>query len=125
MSKDPLESQPQIYLKLYYLIKELNEISRNLPKHHKYVLGENILKLSWTCLDYVIEANFYHSSQIKKEKISKLSLTFDKLKIRLRMLEELKLISKKRFYFLQINYIKTIGEMIGGWSKWVLKIEDN
>lgn len=119
--KSFIDSQPQIYLKLYQLIKELNEISRNLPSHQKYTLGERIINLAWECLDYVMEANFSRSMDAKKDKIYRLSLSFDKLKIRLRMLEELKLISIKKFHFLQFNYLKNIGEMIGGWIKWADK----
>lgn len=106
-----------LYLKLYQLIKFLYETVRNFPKQYKYTLGENILDLNWRCLDLVLEANALPNEK-KQPKISELSITFDKLKIRLRMAQELNLISKRQFVHIQTYYIKEIGEMIGGWSRW-------
>lgn len=80
-------------------------------------MGQNILDLSWQCLDLVLEANILSNEQ-KHPKILDLSTAFDKLKMRLRMSQELNLISKKQFIHIQIYYIKEIGEMIGGWLKW-------
>jgi len=106
-----------LYLKIYQLIKFLYERVRNFPKEYKYTLGENILNLSWRCLDLVLEANISPNEK-KHPKILELSITFDKLKIRLRMAQELDLISKRQFVHIQTYYIKEIGEMIGGWLRW-------
>ncbi len=106
-----------LYLKFYQLIKFLYETVRNFPKQYKYTLGASILNLSWLCLDLVLEANALPNEK-KSPKISELSITFDKLKVRLRISQELKLISKKRFVHIQTYYLKEIGEMIGGWLKW-------
>jgi len=106
-----------LYLKIYQLIKFLYERVRNFPKQYKYSLGQNILDLSWQCLDLVLEANILPNEK-KHPKILELSIVFDKLKIRLRMAQELDLISKRQFVHIQIYYIKEIGEMVGGWLKW-------
>lgn len=106
-----------LYLKLYQLIKFLYERVRNFPKQYKYTLGENILNTAWQCLDLVLEANVLPNEK-KYPKILELSITFDKLKVRLRISQELNLISKKQFVHIQTYYIKEIGEMIGGWLKW-------
>jgi len=106
-----------LYLKIYQLIKFLYELVRNFPKHYKYALGENILELSWECLDLTLEANVLPNEK-KYPKILNLSISFDKLKMRLRMAQELNLISEKQFAHIQEYYIKEIGEMIGGWLKW-------
>lgn len=90
---------------------------RNFPKQYKYTLGQNILDLSWQCLDLVLEANALPGKK-KYSKILELSINFDKLKVRLRMAQELNLISKRQFTHIQTNYLKEIGEMIGGWLKW-------
>ena len=116
MSKKP---EAPIYLKLYMLIKELDKMIRDFPKHQKYTLGNQTLELAWNCIDLVIEANnavFYQ----KKHKISQLSDCFDKLKIRLRMSQELGLISVGQFTHIQSQYMQESGEMIGGWWKWSL-----
>jgi len=80
-------------------------------------LGENILDLSWQCLDSVLEANILPNEK-KHPKILEISIAFDKLKVRLRMAQEINLISKRQFVHTQTYYIKEIGEMIGGWLKW-------
>jgi hypothetical protein len=113
----PQSQHLPLYLKIYQLIKFLYERIRNFPKQYKYTLGENILDLSWQCLDLVLEANALPDKE-KYPKILELSITFDKLKIRLRMAQEIKLISKRQFVHIQTYYLKEIGEMIGGWLKW-------
>lgn len=109
-------AQLPLYLKLYQLIKFLYGAVRNFPKQYKYTLGSQILDISWRCLDLVIEAN--GAGRDKHPKILELSLAFDKLKVRLRMAQELRLISEGQFVHLQTVYCKEIGEMIGGWFKW-------
>ena len=106
-----------IYIKFYQLVKFLNEVVRNFPKHYKYALGINILSLGWKCLDFILEANSLPNEK-KYQKILELSITFDKLKIRLRMAQELNLISAGQFAHIQTYYAKELGEMIGGWLKW-------
>ena len=75
------------------------------------------MDLSWQCLDLVLEANALPDKE-KYPRISELSTTFDKLKIRLRLAQEINLISKKQFSHIQTFYLKETGEMIGGWLKW-------
>lgn len=106
-----------LYLKFYQLIKYLYERVRNFPKQYKYTLGEDILDLSWKCLDLILEINALPNKE-KYSKILSLSVSFDKLKVRLRIAQEINLISKKQFVHIQTCYIKEIGEMVGGWLKW-------
>lgn len=106
-----------LYLKFYQFIKFLYGMIKNFPKEYKYSLGKDILDISWKCLDLVLEINSL--SNLKKyPKVLELSINFDKLKVRLRMVQELNLISEKQFAHICIFYIKEIGEMIGGWLKW-------
>jgi len=106
-----------LYLKLYQFLKFFYEMVRNFPKQYKYALGQNIIDLAWKCLDLVLEVNILPDKE-KYPKILELSVAFDQLKIRLRMVQEINLISKRRFAHLQTNYVKEIGEMIGGWLRW-------
>lgn len=113
--------QLPIYLKIYQFLKFLNETVRNWPKHYKYALGNNILALSWKCLDLVLEANGLPNEK-KYQKIKELSVNFDKLKIRIRMAQELNLISIGQFTHIQEYYAKETGEMLGGWLAWSLNL---
>jgi hypothetical protein len=90
---------------------------RNFPKQYKYTLGENILGLSWRCLDLILEANSFPNEK-KYQKVLELSVAFDKLKIRIRMVQELNLISERQFAHIQTYHIKEAGDMIGGWLNW-------
>lgn len=114
--------QLPLYLKINQLIKFLYAGVRNFPKQYKYTLGKNILNLSWQCLDLVLEANAIPGKE-KQEKILELSVSFDKLKIRLRMAQELNLISPGQFVHIQTYYAKEIGAMVGGWQKWASQSE--
>ena len=64
-----------------------------------------------------VEANSLPNEK-KYQKIKELSVEFDKLKIRLRMAQEINLISAGQFAHIQTNYAKETGEMIGGWLNW-------
>ncbi len=109
--------QLPLYYKFFGLIKYLNERIRNFPKAYKYNFGQDILRLSWLCMDLLVEANAL-SKKEKHSKILKLSITFDCFKIRLRMAQEMGLISKRQYVYIQSFYIKEIGGMVGGWLKW-------
>ena len=109
--------QLPIYFKIYQLTKILYGIVRSFPKEYKYELGREILDHSWQCLDLVILANASFSKE-KATKIALLSATFDQLKVRLRMAQEIGLFSERQLGHLQINYLKEIGGMIGGWLRW-------
>lgn len=113
----PESQQLPIYLKFYQFIKFLYGMVGNFPKQYKYTLGESILNLSWNCMDMVLDANFLPNEK-KYQKIKELSNTFDKLKIRIRMIQELNLISEGQFAHIQTCYAKETGEMIGGWLNW-------
>lgn len=116
-----MKNQPKLYLKLYQLIKFLYASKKNFPKEYKYTIGNDMMVLAWQCLDIFLEANSLPNNE-KKSKIMELSVAFDKLKMRLRMGQELRLISEKQFAHIQTNYNSEIGNMIGGWSKWTAEI---
>jgi len=106
-----------LYYKFCQLLKSLYRAIDNFKKQYKYSLGKEILELNWKCLDLIIEINALVDNE-KHFEIKKLSIAFDQLKMRLRMAQELKQLSKKQYSHLQTNYIKEIGKMIGGWLRW-------
>ena len=97
--------QAPIYLKQYLLIKELYGMVRHWPKQYKYTLGESLLEIAWQCLDLVLEVN-HLSNEHKFAGLQKLSLSFDRLKLRIRMAQELEIISVRQFTHLQTVYLK-------------------
>lgn len=108
-------NQLPLYLKLYQLTKYLYIIQKNFPKEYKYTLGETILRLSWICVDEFLFA--YDAEEREKYcAIIRLSRTFDRLKIRLRLCYEVGLIRENQHTHLCSAYFYDIGAMIGGWK---------
>ena len=112
-----MDRKPKLYFKFYQLLKFLYRAVKNFEKQYKYSLGGEILSLTWKCLDLILEINALPNEK-KLSSIRDLDVCFDELKIRLRMAQELKQISKGQFSHLQVEYVKEIGKMIGGWVKW-------
>jgi len=94
-----------LYYKFYQLLKSFYRMKENFERQYKYSLGEEIIELTWDCMDLVVKANAV-SKEKKKKKIENLSITFDQLKIRLRIAQELEQISKGQYSHLQTNYKK-------------------
>jgi len=110
-----------LYLILFDQQKYFYLLVRNFPKEYKYTLGQAILDLGWKVLDAVIVANKV-ANQAKPPKILQISEYFDRLKNRLRMSYELKLISNAR-YAVIIEANEETGRMISGWLKWAHNAE--
>lgn len=109
-----------LFRKFYALIKTLYEYVHNFPKEYKYSLGREILELSWRCMDLFVESNVL-SNELKSESIARLQTVFMRLKMRLRMAQEVHLISLGQFSFLQEQFILEIEKMSGGWQKWAVQ----
>jgi hypothetical protein len=90
---------------------------KNFPKEYKYTLGQEILNLSHEGLDLIIEANTLPNNQ-KHLRINSLSLVLDKLKLRIRIAQEVGAISVNQFGHIQESYLINIGEMTSGWHRW-------
>ena len=99
-----------LYLAVHKLLLHLYLLVSNFPKSYKYSLGQNILDLAWETLDFVIFANSLPNKE-KPGSIRQSSVTFDKLKIRLRLAYEIKLINHRRQAFLAEKN-EEIGKML-------------
>lgn len=99
------------------MIKFLYRSVKSFPKEYKYTIGTDTLNCAWECLDLIVEANVLPNKE-KHAKLLKLSIALDKLKMRVRMIQEIQLISKRQFVHIYTNYIKEIGDMTGGWTNW-------
>lgn len=106
-----------LYLGLVELLKTEYRITANLPKQYRYSLGEMILTLTWQMLDLFIEIQHHSYKDTKKlTLIQSMSSCHEKLKLRIRFLGELKLISLKQQALLHTQTTE-IGKMIGSWIK--------
>jgi len=110
------ESNGKVYIALYKLIKYLYGLVQNFPKEYKYTLGGDILTLAWETLDWVTTANGHINSQ-KAGYVRSALISFQKLKYRIRMAHELKLITDKKMAYL-IKTDEEIIKMLRGWYRW-------
>ncbi len=109
-----------IYISMYKLIRYLYLLIKNFRKELKYSLGEDIISLGWSVLDYVIQANSSPNNK-KYHIICDASIAFDKFKMRLRMAHEMKLISHKQYAYITTQTVD-IGKMLNGWRLWAEKL---
>ena len=109
-----------LYHKTYGLIKFLYGAVRSFPKEYKYSIGSDLVQLSWQCLDLVLEVNALPNAQ-KPGALRRLGFVFEKLKLRVRLGQEIKVFSPGQFAHIQEQYLLEIGKMIGGWQKWAEK----
>lgn len=108
-----------LYIAMYKLLKYLYLLVKNFRKEYKYTLGQNILKCAWDVLDGIISANVL--SNIEKAKtIRNTSASFDKLRSRLRMAHELKLVAHKQYTYIMTQN-EEITKMLSGWYTWAQK----
>ena len=110
------DNDKPLYLALYNLIKYLYLIIKNYPKEYKYTLGEDTLRLAWSSLDYIIEANHMPNSD-KQKYINKAIIIFNRLKYRLRLASELKIINHNSYAYF-IKQSAEINKMLNGWLTW-------
>lgn len=108
-----------LYLKLIGLLKIEYEVVHNLPKEYKFSLGEDIIKKTWEIIDLFIKVQMQVAQHENKiEIINDIIYIFENLKLRIRFLSELKLISStKSGQF--VESIVEIGKMLGSWKKHV------
>ncbi len=121
MQSMPLYSMAQyshlpIYTKTYEFVKIVYRIVRQFRKEYKYNLGAELEQIIWQVLDEIVITNSL-SDLDKKSGIERISLLFDKFKIRFRLSYEIGLISEKKFCMIQAK-TEEIGKMIGGWGRW-------
>lgn len=106
-----------LYLQLIDLLKIEYAYIHNLQKEYKYSLGEDVIRLTWNLIDLFIEAQTNGCNCTEKKKIiSEIAQKFDSLKLRVRFLTELKLISLHQTTHIN-ELLVGIGKMIGSWQK--------
>ena len=114
------ENMP-LYVKLVALLRAEYDIFRNLPKAYKYSLGQDLINRTWNIIDLFIIVQTTTTKEGKSAKelvVEQLSQQFDCLKLRVRFLTELKLITLAQSAHLN-SYTVEIGKMIGSWQKHV------
>lgn len=92
---------------------------QNIPKHHKFSLGEKIDRFFVEIIDAIVTANFL----AQKEKIPFVRFAIrrlDVLKVFLMMLWETKSLDNKKYIILS-EKLDEIGRNLGGWHGKLVK----
>jgi len=107
-----------LYLGLLDLLKFEYLMVKGLPKEYKHTLGESILTLTWQLIDLFIEIQLNVSFKTPKKLylIKSMNTYHEQLKLRIRFLGDLKLISLKQQATINTHVVE-IGKMIGSWIK--------
>jgi hypothetical protein len=108
-----------LYLQLLGLLRIEYTIFPNLPKAYKFSLGQDIINRTWNIIDLFIMAqttSYKEGEDAKSLVVEQISQQFDCLKLRIRFLTELKLISLGQSAYMATHLV-AIGKMIGSWQK--------
>ncbi|MBW7956063.1 four helix bundle protein [Patescibacteria group bacterium] len=107
-----------LYLKLVTLLKTEYVIFNNLPKAYKFSLGQEIVDRTWHLIDLFLLAQMSNgaSKRCKLDIVQDINTKFEQLKLRLRFLTELKLVSLGQATAITQEVVE-IGKMIGSWHK--------
>ncbi|MBU0648623.1 diversity-generating retroelement protein Avd [Patescibacteria group bacterium] len=100
---------------LYDLYKIFYSYSILFPKKDKYTLGAKCEIYIISTLELLLEAGCARKEE-KLSLIKKANAKFDTLKLFIRLLKDLDIISNKKYINLQ-KQIQEIGCMLGGWQR--------
>lgn len=86
-----------------------------MPKKDKYTLGEKLGRTTLDLIELLIMAS-YANKEEKNIFLNKANAKLEILKILVRLAEEVKAISTKKYLLLQEKLQET-GKMLGGWMR--------
>ncbi len=110
-----MEANNTLIVKMYDFIKEIIPLINQFPRDQKFILGTKLENLCLETLELIIEA-FYAPRTTKKEKVSKINISLEKIRYLLRMGYELHYYSLKKYSYFSEKLVE-IGKMTGGWLK--------
>jgi hypothetical protein len=111
-----------IIQKTYDLIKWYVPILNQLPKTHKFILGDRMIKELYDLLENLIEARY--DTKDKLSKLEPLSSKLDILRHQTRLLLDFELIAIHRYEYAG-KFINEIGKELGGWIKQQNKLKQS
>lgn len=104
-----------IIQKIYDFYREFHLAVPQMPKHDRHSIGERINNRT---LDFL--ENIIHASRIDRKNkfgyLDEAASQLDLLKILVRLAEDTKAISPKKYLFLS-EKLQEIGKMLGGWIR--------
>ena len=102
-----------IYKQTYSLYLEFSILVPSLPKKYKFIIGVRVLDILNKSLLKIIQIN---SKKDKMALFEDLILLFEDVKIQIRLLKDLQLISSKKYFDLADKVVQLLKQS-EGWSK--------
>jgi len=110
-----MQNEIPIIQKVYDFYRELYLAIEKMPKKDKYTLGEKLGRTTLDLIELLIMAS-YANKEEKNIFLNKANAKLEILKILVRLAEEVKAISTKKYLLLQEKLQET-GKMLGGWMR--------
>lgn len=110
-----INTEIPIVTKLFELYKLWYGYVNLFPKKDKYTLGAKCEQYLLTTLEHVLAAGSAAPPD-KRALVQQASVSFDALKLFIRLAQELKVLDTKKYIQLQ-TLLQEIGKMLGGWQK--------
>lgn len=102
-----------VYKATYDVLVELFQMVQKMPREHKFVLGE---KMKDECMDIFLDIYQANTQADKREYLREAQLHLLKLRVMLRICNDLRLLPLERFVRLN-EKIESISRQLAGWSK--------
>ena len=99
--------------KTYDFLKWFVPILNKLPRDHKFLLGDRIIKELYALLEGLLKARY---AKEKLTQLQSLNSELDVLRYQTRLLYDFELISLKRYQYIN-QQLQAIGIELGGWIK--------
>ncbi|MDJ0580698.1 diversity-generating retroelement protein Avd [Crocosphaera sp.] len=99
--------------KTYDFVKWFVPILNKLPRDHKFILGDRIIKEVYELLEGLLRARY---AKEKLTQLQALNSELDVLRYQTRLLYDFELISLKRYQYIN-QQLQSIGVELGGWIK--------
>ncbi len=99
--------------KTYDFVKWIVPILNKLPRDHKFMLGDRIIKEVYELLEGLLRARY---AKQKLNQLQSLNAELDVLRYQIRLLYDFELISLKRYQYIN-QQLQGIGIELGGWIK--------
>lgn len=106
-------SEYTIFNKWYNILKYYLDRVEKYPRDAKFIIGDRICKIILDIQEIIIECIY---TKVKREKLIKVNIYTEQLRIYTRLSFERKYLSVNQYEYLSFE-INEFGKMLGGWVK--------
>lgn len=101
----------------YQLLADLHRLTARMTKQLRFTTGVEVAKLAGNTLDELVAANCQRQGNLRLEAIDRATTHITCLRLRLRLLHELKAVSSGQLAVFN-SQIENISKQLTAWRKW-------